>query len=648
MGVRFVDAEIGEAGRISHIILFSLSLLTLAACASAQCGNCDDDNDCTRDWCNATQCQHEPQACDQSRPLERGLQDGGSGRAAIAFAPAYDRGDIDPFMPPLNASFDRGSVFVPELTVNCDDGNPCTRDYRADSTCLHEAISCDDGDSSTIDSCGPSGCINTPAPTLEEDRSLEPMRQSILLELLNESEAREVMPDAVCGDCSDGNVCTTDTCDPIAGCIHAAASCDDSNACTSDSCDPVAGCVHTAMQCDDSDACTTDSCDPVIGCSHEPMACDDGNESTIDSCQGGECIYQPIKDDNRIGENLSQVRLDETMNRSSQNNSTSTAISAGIHHYKCHNPDPCMKLIDPKNCTYQPICDDGNSSTNDYCYGGKCYNTTLPCGVSDNCYIRTFDGKRCIEIFRCRDGDPCTTDSCDGGRCTNKQVVCGHGKVCIDGACRYPYHHYYQYDPFYLNYPYYPYYYPYYPSGIPYLPPTPTPTAAAAAASRPQSYTIPAGTSITLPWGGSMKAGEALQVYNGLAYPAAKPISFTRDLGSTAKTASIGQMALSAMNQWELIGLSWKDEQAGFKMILIQPNKIALPAQGDGQNVVHITGPSYDHYFLRSPAPGTWMVQINSAGAAASGTEYSLISGLVLGPIPPHQAPVSVPLQAGA
>jgi len=557
---------------------------------------------------------------------------------------------MDPFIPPLNASSDRGSVFVPELIESCDDGNPCTRDYRADNTCLHEAISCDDGDSSTIDSCGPSGCINTPAPTLEEDHPLEPMRQSILLELINETKPREEMPDAGCGDCDDSDACTTDSCDPIAGCIHVAASCDDSDACTTDTCDPVAGCIHAAAVCDDSDACTTDSCDPVIGCSHEPMACDDGNESTMDSCQGGECIYQTIKDDNRIGENLSQVQLDETMINSSQNNSTSAAISAGIHHHKCHNPDPCMKLIDEKNCTYQPInCNDGNNSTNDYCYGGNCYHTTLNCGVSDNCYIRTFDGQSCIEIFRCRDGDPCTTDSCDGGSCTNKKVVCGYGKVCIDGACRYPYHHhYYQYDPFYLYYPYYPYYYPYYPSGIPYLPPTPTPTAAAAAASRPQSYTIPAGTSITLPWGGSMKAGEVLQVYNGLAYPAATPISFTRDLGSTAKAASIGQMALTAMNQWELIGLSWKDENAGFKMTLIQPNKTALPAQGDGQNVVHITGPIYDHYFLRSPAPGTWMVQIIPTGAAASGTEYSLISGLVLGPIPPHQAPVSVPLQAGA
>jgi hypothetical protein len=196
-------------------------------------------------------------------------------------------------------------------------------------------------------------------------------------------------------------------------------------------------------------------------------------------------------------------------------------------------------------------------------------------------------------------------------------VVCSYGKTCIDGTCQYPYY-------------YYPYY-PYYPYDVPYVPPTPV--AAAPIASKPQSYTIPAGTSITLPWGGSMLAAEALQVYNGLAYPGAKPTGFDRELGSPPQVASVGRMALSAMNQWEMIGLAWK--KAGFNMTLIQPNKIALPAQGDGQNVVHFTGSNYDYYFLRSPTAGIWTVQIMPVNAASSGTGYSLISGLVQGPIPP-------------
>jgi hypothetical protein len=133
-----------------------------------------------------------------------------------------------------------------------------------------------------------------------------------------------------------------------------------------------------------------------------------------------------------------------------------------------------------------------------------------------------------------------------------------------------------------------------------------------------------------------MLSAEVLQVYNGLAYPGATPISFTRDLGSPAQIASIGQVALSAMNQWEMIGLSWKD--ASFKLTLVQPNKIVLPAQGDGRNVVHLTGSNYDYYFLKSPPAGDWTVQIMPVNAAPSGTGYSLLSGLVQGVIPPNQA----------
>jgi hypothetical protein len=43
------------------------------------------------------------------------------------------------------------------------------------------------------------------------------------------------------GSCDDGNVCTTDTCDPIQGCIHAPVSCDDGSACTTDTCSPGGG-----------------------------------------------------------------------------------------------------------------------------------------------------------------------------------------------------------------------------------------------------------------------------------------------------------------------------------------------------------------------------------------------------------------------
>ena len=243
--MRFVDAEIKGNRTLCHFILFSLSFLLLAGCSSVQCGNCDDNNPCTRDWCNGTQCLHEPQICDQSGTMERTRQETTDESGPIGFAPAYDAEGDKSIISPRDASFNLISIYVPDSTVNCDDSNPCTRDYRGDEGCHHEAISCDDGDSSTIDTCGPSGCINTPAPALEENRFSQPMRPTILLEtqIINETDAVDGKSDVKCEDCDDGN------------------------------------------------ACATDSCDPATGCNSETITCDDGNESTMDYCQGGECTY---------------------------------------------------------------------------------------------------------------------------------------------------------------------------------------------------------------------------------------------------------------------------------------------------------------------------------------------------------------------
>ena len=42
-------------------------------------------------------------------------------------------------------------------------------------------------------------------------------------------------------------------------------------------------CVGTPINCDDGNPCTTDSCDPVTGCINTPNsnACDDGNVCTV-------------------------------------------------------------------------------------------------------------------------------------------------------------------------------------------------------------------------------------------------------------------------------------------------------------------------------------------------------------------------------
>ncbi len=78
-------------------------------------------------------------------------------------------------------------------------------------------------------------------------------------------------------NCDDGNVCTTDTCDPVAGCQHApvfdGTSCADGDVCNgAETCQAGTCTPGTPLNCNDSNVCTTDTCDPVAGCQHTPVA----------------------------------------------------------------------------------------------------------------------------------------------------------------------------------------------------------------------------------------------------------------------------------------------------------------------------------------------------------------------------------------
>jgi hypothetical protein len=72
--------------------------------------------------------------------------------------------------------------------------------------------------------------------------------------------------------CNDNNACTTDTCDPVLGCVFTPnPPCTDNNVCTTDTCDPLLGCQFgTPDACDDNNPCTDDTCDPILGCQHTP------------------------------------------------------------------------------------------------------------------------------------------------------------------------------------------------------------------------------------------------------------------------------------------------------------------------------------------------------------------------------------------
>ncbi|HUU01404.1 MAG TPA: Ig-like domain-containing protein [Myxococcota bacterium] len=109
------------------------------------------------------------------------------------------------------------------------------------------------------------------------------------------------------GSCDDGNPCTDEVCDPLAGCIYTnnTAVCDDGSACTYGDACTNGSCAGTILSCDDGDVCTDEYCDPGKGCGHtnNQAACDDGNLCTQnDVCAAGRCSGAPVADCGQLPE----------------------------------------------------------------------------------------------------------------------------------------------------------------------------------------------------------------------------------------------------------------------------------------------------------------------------------------------------------
>ncbi len=126
----------------------------------------------------------------------------------------------------------------------------------------------------------------------------------------------------------------TGSCDPAESCGGASASCPaDASAVDGTACDPdgdvcngslacMSGACRGAgvpLDCDDGNPCTADSCDPVAGCRHTPtatgMTCDDGRYCTVgDTCRAGSCTGDP-RDCGAASEACLVVECDESTDR---------------------------------------------------------------------------------------------------------------------------------------------------------------------------------------------------------------------------------------------------------------------------------------------------------------------------------------------
>jgi hypothetical protein len=377
------------------------------SCVGGVPPDCDDGNACTDDSCNSiTGCVHTDNAvsCDDGNACT--TNDACSG-GACAGGPATDCDDgnacTDDSCSPATGCLHTNNA------ASCDDGNACTTgDTCAGGSCAGGAApNCDDGNLCTDDSCNPStGCVHTNNTESCDDGSACTIGDACV----GGSCAGGAAP-----DCNDDNVCTDDTCDPVAGCVHMsnAASCDDGNACTTGDTCSGGSCVGGAAQnCDDGAVCTDDSCDSGTGCVHtnNTAACDDGNACTTgDTCSGGSCIggAAPNCDDGNI----------------------------------CTN-DSCNPQIGCVHADNASSCDDGNACTlSDTCSGGSCFGgAALNCNDGNLCTGDTCDPiAGCVHTnntVSCDDGWFCTVnDTCSGGSCLGVPRVCAGTSSCVDASC---------------------------------------------------------------------------------------------------------------------------------------------------------------------------------------------------------------------
>jgi MYXO-CTERM domain-containing protein len=258
-------------------------------CTSGPAPDCNDSSVCTTDTCNpSTGCVHTPvsngtscsdgDVCNGAETCQSGVCRSFGG---------LDCSDSDPCTSdtchPVNGCSNtpvpdgtscddnnacngvdvcRGGVCIPGTGLNCDDANPCTADQCVPGTgCVHDAYpagtACDDGDICTTgDVCTGGFCAGTQVT------------------------------------CDDHNLCTQDSCDPVAGCLHAALA--DGTGCGGGMCGQ-AVCAQGVCQpvgsisCEDYNPCTQDWCDPQQGCLHERLP--DGYEcGECYMCVGGECM----------------------------------------------------------------------------------------------------------------------------------------------------------------------------------------------------------------------------------------------------------------------------------------------------------------------------------------------------------------------
>lgn len=490
---------------------------------------CDDENLCTEDLCQGEAgCSHEPQSglecidgdiCTTADHCEEGV--------CVGSPVICD--DKNPCTDDLCTP--AGGCDQTPNKEECDDGDPCTvADQCEAGACLGFAVDCDcqtDGDCVAFedgDLCNgtlvcdtasfPHKCVTDPATvvTCPEPQGQEgiclkakcdPTNGACSLDPDHEGYACSTGNKCVVGqecqqgsciggvalNCSDGNECSEDSCDPAAGCGHApiAGPCTDGNICTSNDYCQDGECVPgDALDCADDNPCTADTCSSATGCVHTPtiepgascclspadcpsefsfpLKCND-----IETCQGDSLTA--ICQDNQCGSVV--VQDDSACN--------GLANSCGLFsNIVCTGQVVQVPQACPLSCTQNADCDalaycdgvcksdvpnGGPCVADDQCESGNCNpapngvdwfcNAAIhECAMDDGAGVN--DGySYCYagDVFTCAEADSWASaecadecgfylpvDECEGAKCSSCPGFCGSDDDCdanahCDGIC---------------------------------------------------------------------------------------------------------------------------------------------------------------------------------------------------------------------
>ncbi len=348
-------------------------------------------------------------------------------------------------------TFDNGTG----VCASCEPGT--YQDEAGQTAC--ESCNEDDDDVCTDDSCDPiEGASHTNNTAPCDDATV--------------CNGREVCGGGTCNPgteliVEDDNVCTDDSCDPIAGVIHMnnTAPCDDmtvcngrevcgggtcnpgtelivedGNVCTDDSCDPVAGVIHlnNTAPCDDMtvcngrEVCGGGTCNPGT-----ELIVEDGNVCTDDSCDPTEGVIHT--NNTAPCDDATVCNGREVCGGGSCNAGTQLVVSDG-NVCTDDSCDPTEGVIHTNNTA---PCDDATvCNGREVCGGGSCnagtqlvVNDNNAC-TNDSCHPSTGVVHVYVSID---DGDTCTTDSCDPTTGvidhTNTCITCPIGTVVLAEEC---------------------------------------------------------------------------------------------------------------------------------------------------------------------------------------------------------------------